>query len=99
VGKAVDKENERMVESKVFKPVQIEDVPDDISILTETWSMKKKARGVFRARVTACGFKQIDGEHFDSSDIAVPVVSELTIHVFFILITMAQLYTELMDGC
>jgi hypothetical protein len=61
--------------------------------------MKKKANGEFRARVTAHGFEQIDGEQYDSSDIAAPVVSEITIHILFILIAMAQMYAELLDVC
>ena len=97
--KAVDKEHDRMVESKVFKAVPIDEVPDDATILSETWSMKKKASGDFRARVTARGFEQIDGEHYDLLDIAAPVVSELTIHILFIIIAMAQLYAEVMDVC
>jgi hypothetical protein len=74
--KAVDKEHERMVTANVFKATPREEVPDDATILTETWSMKKKSNGVFRARVTARGYEQIDGEHFDANDIAAPVVSE-----------------------
>jgi Reverse transcriptase (RNA-dependent DNA polymerase) len=52
---------------------------------------------VFRARVTACGYEQIDGEHFDSTEIAAPVVSEMMIHILFILIMMALLHAQLMD--
>jgi Reverse transcriptase (RNA-dependent DNA polymerase) len=59
--------------------------------------MKKKANGVFRARVTARGYEQIDGEHFDSTEIAAPVVAEMTIHVLWILIMMALLHAQLMD--
>jgi hypothetical protein len=95
--KAVDKEHERMVNSSVFKATPLDEVPDDATILTETWAMKKKANGIFRARVTARGYEQIDGEHFDSTEIAAPVVAEMTIHILFILIMMALLHAQLMD--
>jgi hypothetical protein len=83
--KAVDKEHGRMVNAHVFKVTPLKDVPKDAIILTETWAMKKKSNGVFRARLTARGFEQVDGIHFDSSEIAAPVVSEITIHVVMIL--------------
>ncbi|MGL4350010.1 MAG: hypothetical protein ACRCT2_05465, partial [Plesiomonas shigelloides] len=83
--KAVDKEHDRMVNAHVFKVTPLKDVPKNAIILTETWAMKKKSNGTFRARLTARGFEQVDGIHFDSSDIAAPVVSEITIHVVLIL--------------
>jgi hypothetical protein len=86
--KAVDREHERMVKSKVFEPTPLEEVPPNAIILTETWAMKKKANVVFRARVTAHGYEQIDGEHFNSTEIAAPIVSEMAIHILLILTTM-----------
>jgi hypothetical protein len=41
----------------------------------------------------------VDGEHFDSSDIAAPVASEITIHIVLIIIIMAMMYAEVMDVC
>jgi hypothetical protein len=54
--------------------------------------MKKKTNGVFSARVTAHGYEQIDGEHFDSTEIVAPVVPEMTIHILLILIMKAVLH-------
>jgi Reverse transcriptase (RNA-dependent DNA polymerase) len=95
--KAVDKEHDRTVNAHVFKATPLSEVPDDATILTETWAMKKKSNGIFRARVTARGFEQIDGEHFDSSEIVAPVVSEITIHVVLILWIMVMLDATLQD--
>ena len=41
----------------------------------------------------------MDGEHFDSDDIAAPVASEMTIHIVLIIIIMAMMYAEVMDVC
>jgi hypothetical protein len=51
----------------------------------------------FRARLNARGFEQVDGEHYDSADKAVPVVSEMTIRVVLTMIIMAAWCAEL-DG-
>jgi hypothetical protein len=59
--------------------------------------MKKKVNGIFRARVTAIGYEQIDGKHFDSTKIAAPVVAEMTIHILYILIMMALPHAQLMN--
>ena len=48
-------------------------------ILSTTWAMKKKSNGVFRARINAQGFEQVDGEHYESHDIAAPVSNERSI--------------------
>jgi hypothetical protein len=59
--KAVEEEYQRMVDYSVFKPVPRSSLPDGAKILTSTWAMKKKANGVFRARLTARGYEQVAG--------------------------------------
>jgi hypothetical protein len=62
---AVEEEHERMIKNKVWKAVPKTSVPKEATILTSTWAMKKKASGVYHARLNARGYEQIDGEHFD----------------------------------
>jgi Reverse transcriptase (RNA-dependent DNA polymerase) len=59
--------------------------------------MKKKASGVYRARLNARGYEQIDGEHFDKDTKASPVVALMTIMIIFILMIMAGWYGSLTD--
>jgi hypothetical protein len=59
--------------------------------------MKRKANGVFKARLTAKGFEQRDGEHYDEHDKSSPVVSDITIRIVFVLMVMGKLYAELVD--
>jgi hypothetical protein len=72
--KSVDKEHNSMEKHKVFQATSIKDLPKDAKILTSTWACKKKPNGVYRARVTARGYEQIDGIHYNEDDKAAPVV-------------------------
>ena len=94
---AVVDEHDCMVANKVFKTVSHPEVPPDATILTSTWTMKKKANGTFHAHVNAHGFEQIDGEHYDSTSKAAPVVNEITIVMVLIMIVMAGWWAELLD--
>ena len=62
--KAIDEEWEISFKNNVLKAVNRKDVPKDEKIITSTWAMKKKARGLHRARTNARGFEQTDGMHF-----------------------------------
>jgi hypothetical protein len=48
--------------------------------------MKQKSNGVFRARLTARGYEQVDGEHYDEDSKAVPVVNMITIYLVMVLL-------------
>jgi len=50
--------------------------------------MRKKSDGTFCARITARGFQQRDGEHYDSQSISSPVASHTTIKVVTTLAVM-----------
>jgi aspartyl/asparaginyl-tRNA synthetase len=85
----VEAEHEKMVTYEVFQPVDVNEIPKDAKILTSTWAMKKKADVTYRARLTASGYEQIDGLHFDSSDPSASVVNDNTIRIVFVLMIMA----------
>jgi glutamine synthetase type III len=65
--------------------------------MTSTWAMKKKANGTFRARLNARGYEQIDGIHYDSHNISVPVTNDVTIRVVLTLMIMADWVGEILD--
>jgi Reverse transcriptase (RNA-dependent DNA polymerase) len=87
--KAMDEEHDRMEKYKVFKAVKKDSLPKKAKILSSTWAMKKKANGAFRARVTARGFEQVDGVHYDEDTKVSPVVNEATILITFVLMLLA----------
>ena len=64
-----------MVKNKVWEPIKFQDLPVNAKILSNTWSMKKKANGQYRARITAQGFLQEDGIYYFSHSTAVPVAN------------------------
>jgi hypothetical protein len=45
----------------------------------------------------ARGFEQVDGQHYESNDIAAPVASNLAIRICFVLLPMTEWYAHLMD--
>ena len=59
-------------------------MPSNAKVITSTWEMKKKWNGAFWARLNSRGFEQVDGVHYDSTNISSPVTNESTI-----VITMA----------
>ena len=59
--------------------------------------MKKKSNGVYRARINARGYEQIDGEHYKEDKKAVPVVNDTTFHVLLMLMLMAGWCAEVLD--
>ena len=97
-GKSVDMEHDRMVNHVVFKAVKKEDVPKFAKILTSTWAMKQKAYGTLQARVTARGYEQQPGEHYNETKTSSPVVNEASIFILLILICMARMYVKLNDA-
>ena len=95
--KAVDEEYQRMLDNKVWKAVDRKEVPKGAKMLSSTWAMKKKSNGKYRARINARGFEQIDGKHYNEQDKAAPVVNEITIRIFMVLIVMAAWCTQIVD--
>ncbi len=95
--KGVNEEHERFKKHKVFKAVPRAEVPLASKILTSTWAMKKKASGIFRARLNARGYEQVPGKHYDPNSIAAPVTSDVTIRIVLTLLLLARWYAELID--
>ena len=74
---SVGEEHQRMQDNGVFEAIPIAQVPIDADVIDSTWAMKKKANGVYHARLAARGFKQRAGVSYDPRDIMSPVVHEI----------------------
>jgi Reverse transcriptase (RNA-dependent DNA polymerase) len=61
-----------------------------------TWKTHK-ANGTKQEEIYARGYEQVDGEHYNSSCLASPVVSEAPLFVMLIKICMAKMGTDLND--
>ena len=96
--KAAKEEYDRMVKHGVFKEVPRDQAPEGAKILSSAWAMKKKVNGVYRARLNARGFEQVDGEHCNEDDKAAPVVNDAAIHIALVLVLMAGWWAEILDA-
>jgi hypothetical protein len=67
----VKKEHKRMINSGVFEPVNLSEVPDGVKLTDTTWAMKKKSTGTLQGRVNVHGFKQIDWQHYNGTSFSV----------------------------
>ena len=59
--------------------------------------MKKKASGVYCARLAAHAFKQCAGVSYDPRNIMSPVEHEITVRIMLVLMIMAQWHAEIID--
>ena len=86
-----------MVKYQVWEAVPKSEVPKEAKKIDTAWAMKKKSNGTKRGRVNARGFKQVDGEHYDSSSIAAPVASDAIIRIMLVLAILAGWTLHVMD--
>ena len=95
--KEIENEHNWMLKHKVWKAVSKSSIPKGIKLIDSTWAMKKKSYGMLRGRLNARGFKQVDGEHYDSSSIASPVINDATVQILLTLMIMANWSAEVVD--
>ena len=93
----IENEHDRMVKNKVFQEVQRKDLPHGAKPIDSTWACKKKSNGTHRAKVNGSGFKQIPGQHYDSSSIHAPVTNATSIRVILVLMLMANWTANVVD--
>ncbi len=84
----VAKEHKRMIDSGVFEPVKMSEVPKGVKLIDTTWAMKKKSSGTLFGRVNIRGFKQIDGQHYNSTSISAAVTNAMTIRIALTIMLM-----------
>ena len=72
--KKFKKEHKQMRKNKVWIPFKISDLPKNTKVIDSTWACKKKSNRTLRGRITARGFKQKEGLHFNSSSLSLPVM-------------------------
>jgi hypothetical protein len=93
----VFEEHERMVKNQVWRSVPNNDVPRNAKVMSSTWAMKKQSNGTYRARLNARGYEQVDGIHYDSSNISSPVTNDATISIIMVLMVIFKWSAQLVD--
>ena len=66
---------------RVFQEVKRSELPQGVKPIDSTWALKKKSNGTRRGRLTARGFKQIDGVDYDSASIHAPVTNTVSVRL------------------
>jgi hypothetical protein len=56
----------------VFKIVLQKDLPSGNKVIDSVWSMKRKSNGTLHGRMHARGFKQVEGQLYNSTEINSP---------------------------
>jgi hypothetical protein len=94
----VVKEHQRMVDSRVFKSMKKSEVPEGVKLIDTTWVMKKKSNGTLQGSVNISGFKQINGQHYDGTSIALSIMLIQGGIAHIVDIKGAFLYGEFKEG-
>jgi hypothetical protein len=81
-----------MLDNGVFEPVKmkISEIPKGTKLIDMTWAMKEKSNGTLRGRINVRGFRQIDGEHYDSTCISAPVTNAMSIKMALTLLIICR---------
>ena len=94
---AVEEEKKKMEKYSVWTPRKLKDLPRGSKVITSTWAMKKKANGMYRARLNARGYKQVEGLHYDAANIASPMTNDMSIRIIMVLALMAGWVAKIVD--
>ena len=86
-----------MLKHKVWQPVKREEVPNNATVITSTWAMKKKSNGVKHAKINRRGYEQVDDKHYGAASIASPVTNDVTIRIMMVLMLMAGWVSNISD--
>ena len=60
-------------------------IPKNLKVLTTTWAFKMKSNSTHRGRLNAKGYKQVDGHHYASDSIAIPVTNLVTVQILLMM--------------
>ena len=96
---AIADELARFKKHSVFEVVPKKLLLPRTRLLSSTWNMKKKANGVFRARLIIRGFEQVPNIHYRPEWISAPVSNAVPIRIKIVLLLMMGGYAHVIDGC
>jgi hypothetical protein len=88
--KEIENEHERMVKNDAWEPVKKSLLPKGTKLIDSTWACKKKSTGKLRRRLNVCGFKQVEGVHYNGTSTHALVMNAGNIQIVIILMIMAN---------
>jgi hypothetical protein len=93
----VENKYQQILANKVFKVVLQKDLLLGIKVIDSVWAMKKKSNNMLHGWMNARGFKQVEGEHYNSMAINSPVTNSATIRIVLMLMVMADMLAHVVD--
>jgi hypothetical protein len=84
-----------MDKQQVWEIMKKEDIPEDRRIIKCKWIFKIKQNGIFRARLLACGYSQIQGINFNES--FTPVINDDSFRIMLIAKLIWNLEASIVD--
>jgi hypothetical protein len=95
----IKNDHDQMVKKEVWEPVKKSSIPrgTNTKVVDSIWACKEKGAGNLHGRLNACGFKQVEGVHYDRSSTHAPVTYAGTIPIVLILLLMADWQGWIMD--
>jgi hypothetical protein len=94
---SIFEEHESMVKNQVWRTVPKKYVTKNAKVISSTWAMKKKSNETYRAILNAGAYEQVDGIHYDSSNISSPVTNDATIRIIMVLMIILKWSAQLVD--
>jgi hypothetical protein len=95
--KEIENEHDRMVKNDAWEPVKKSLLPKSTKVIDSTWACKKKSTGKLCSHLNACRSKQVEGVHYDGTNIHTPVMNIGTIQIVLILMIMADWQGQIVD--
>jgi hypothetical protein len=86
-----------MLANKGFKDVLQKDLPSGTKLIDSVRAMKKKSNGKLRGQMNARGFKQVEGQHYDSTTISSLITNSATIRIVLTLMIMVEMLAHVVD--
>ena len=63
---------------------KLQDLTPNEKIITYNWDIKKKSNGTYQCRVNAIRYEQVEGLHYDTEKITLPVTKHTSIRIFMV---------------
>lgn len=92
--KEVKNEYERMRKLRLFKEVKRSELLKGVKPIDSTRIMKKESSGVYRGRITARGFKQVDDFDYNSTSICTPITNAASVRLILTLMAIMGGYQK-----
>ncbi len=93
----IENEHDCMVKNNEWEPAKKSLLPKGTKVIDSTWACKKKSTGKLLGRLNACGFKQVEGVHYNRTSTHAPVTNAGTIRILLTLVIMANWQGQIVD--